>query len=144
MKTILYEYVVRITSAATSLQKGPLINALPNAGEIAILSKTFTEYAECERALTQLLALLASYESSLSDNNYVIVTAFNPLLARADVIMEKPAEIDSTWDKQTLLRAYVVDSETLKKQKVSYNVIGQIRLSDDYMDLLNSSSTTTQ
>ncbi len=119
-----YNYDVKIGYGADLIKTGPLSQSFPNCGELVITSKPFQDYNACENALSGLMSALTYIETKFSTKNHVIVTKINPILDNSG---KKHADAD-TWDKHTVMRAYVADSEELKKATLNYHVFGQIRV----------------
>ena len=118
-----FMYDIKIGVGANLLQVGKLADVLPHAGEMVITSKEFATYEECEKSLSSVMTFLAHSESRATEKNHVIVTKVNPAI---DDSGKLHADTGS-WDKFTILRAYVADSEQLKKAQLHYHVFGQIR-----------------
>jgi len=119
-----FNYDVKIGYGADILKTGPLSQSFANCGEIIITSKPFSDYAECERTLSNLMSKLSFIETKFSTRGHVIVTKVNPLL---DTTGKRHPDAD-TWDKFTVMRSYVADAEELKKATLNYHVLGQIRV----------------
>jgi len=119
-----FNYDVKIGHGADILKTGPLGKGLVNCGEIVITSRSFTDYAECEKTLSNLMSALSFIETKCSSQGHVIVTKLNPIL---DTTGKKHNDADS-WDKFTVMRSYVANADELKKSTLNYHVLGQIRV----------------
>lgn len=127
-----FTYDIKVGLGASMLQAGKFADALPSAGEMVITSKEFGTYEECEKSLSNVMAYLTHSESRATEKNHVIVTKVNPAIDNSG---KQHADAGS-WDKFTILRAYVADSEQLKKAQLHYHVFGQIR-ADHELTLAN-------
>lgn len=126
MTTAHYNYDVRISYGSDILKSGPFSESFANCGEMLITSKPYNEYAGCERALNGLMSSLSYLEAKLSDKNFVIVTKVNPIL---DASGKRKLDADAeTWDKHTVMRAYIADAKALKDTNLTYHVLGQIKV----------------
>jgi hypothetical protein len=119
-----FNYDVKIGYGADILKSGPLGQGFANCGEIVITSQPFTDYAECEKILTSLMSALSYIETKFSTQGHVIVTRLNPMLDTSG----KKYHDAGTWDKFTVMRSYIANSEELKKSTLNYHVLGQIRV----------------
>lgn len=117
-----FVYSIRVGHGAKLLKDGIYSVAFPNCGEMMINSKEFSSYEECEKNLNNLMMLLSRHEASAGDKNLVVVSKVNPLL---DTSGRKHADA-GTWDRFTIIRSYVADSDELKKSTLKYHVMGQI------------------
>lgn len=123
----MFAYTVRVGSGADLLRAGIYPVVLPNCGEIIINSHEFASFEECEKNLNSLMTVLTRHEASASDKNLVVVSKIHPQL---DTSGRKHADAN-TWDKFTIMRAYVADSDELKNSTLKYHVMGQIRTNRD-------------
>ena len=122
MENSLFVYVVRVGHGAGMLRTGQYKEALPNCGEIMISSKQFQSYEECEKNLNNLMVALTRFEAKSSDKNFVIVSKVNPVLDQSG----REHRDAASWEKNTIMRAYIADSDELKKSTLKYHVMGQI------------------
>lgn len=121
--TINFSYNIQIGRGANMLRNGAYKEFVPNCGQVVISSKSFSSYADCERAMNGLLTTLTRIEGRDSERNFVIVSKVNPVL---DTSGKKHADATS-WDRHTISRAYMADSEELKNAILKYHVLAQIR-----------------
>jgi hypothetical protein len=120
-----YLYSVKAGFKANMLSKDGFAGAMPGATEIIIRSEAFPTYDSCYASLTKLLSVLGRVEAEISGRSHVIALKKNPLHD------EKSTEDPATWDDNTVVRVYVVDSEILKSQSImKYEIIGQITTQD--------------
>ncbi len=119
-----FNYDVKIGYGADILKTGPLSKSFANCGELIITSKPFSDYEACEKSLSNLMSALSFIETKYSTKSHVIVTKVNPILDTSGKVHPDA----NTWDKFTVMRSYVADSEELKKATLNYHVLGQIRV----------------
>jgi hypothetical protein len=117
-----YFYDIKIGKDANMLKTGIFANVLKNCGEVIINSKSFESYSECEKILSKLLSSLSTIEARASNKSFVIFTKINPILENSS-----SASVES-WDRQTVLKAYVAESEALKKSQLDFHISGQVRV----------------
>lgn len=122
-----FQYDVQIGSESRMFQSEIFSSTLPAASEMYIKSEEFDSYDDCETSLTNLMAVLTRFESNANDTNYVIVKKINPVIDGS----EKKHSDASTWDKNTLIRVYMADSEALKNSVLRFQVVGQITVDRD-------------
>jgi hypothetical protein len=133
-----YTYDIKIGHGADILKQGPFSLSFEKCGEMIITSKQFLSYDECEKSLSCLMSTLSYLEAKFSAKSHVIVTKLNPVL---DATGKKHTDSD-TWDKQTVLRAYIADAEALKGSKLNYHVSGQIKVDQIILGLKPKSEST--
>jgi len=132
-----FNYDVKIGHGSDILKSGPLSQSLANCGEVIITSKAYSSYNECEKSMSSLMSALSYIESKFSTKSKVIVQKLNPILDNSG---KKHVDADS-WDKFTVMRAYVADAEELKKSTLEYHVLGQIRVDQIIIGLTPVSPT---
>lgn len=123
----IFSYNVRVGHGAEMLRGKIYADVIPNCGEMLISSKEFDSYEECETSLSNLMAHLTRFETRSSNKNHVLVSKINPEL---DTSGKKHMDA-SSWDRYTLMRTYIADSEELKNATLRYHVMGQIRSDRD-------------
>lgn len=117
-----FKYEVRIGTGACFLKSSKLGETFDRLEEMVIYSKPFNSYAECQQGLNGVMTYLSRAEAKAAKKSHVIVSKPNPMM---DDSGKKHADLAS-WDKFTLVRAYVADSEKLKSSQLTYHVLGQI------------------
>lgn len=123
MSDVKFQYDIKISSGTEFIKHSQIGDNIPNANEMIILSHYFSNYDECQRSLKDVLGFLSRSESSATSKNFVIVTKVNPLIDAT----EKLHRDASTWDRFTIMRAYVADSQKLKDSKLQFSILGQIK-----------------
>lgn len=130
-----FTYTVRFAGDLRDLVRGPMIEALENTSELVITSGEFTDYDGCIAAVSRLLSSLSSALSQKNGRAYVIVSKKNPIFDDENV------ELESTdgWDRFTVLRLYVADSEILKQQStLTYLASADVKVSESAIDLIRN------
>ncbi len=122
-----FKYDVQIGSDSSMFQSEAFITTIPAASEMVITSEDFDSYDDCESSLTNLMAVLTRFESNADNVNYVIVKKINPKIDGS----EKKSSDTSSWDKNTLIRVFMADSEALKKSILRFQVVGRIMVDRD-------------
>lgn len=127
MKAPKFQYDVQIGHESRMLQSGAFATTIPSASEMVITSEEFDSYDDCESSLTNLMAILTRFESNADSVNYVIVKKVNPSI---DGSGSEKKNVEA-WDKNTLVRVFMADSEALKESVLRFQVVGQIKVDRD-------------
>ena len=124
-----FTYSIKVEEGASILKSGEF-SAFKNAKEVLIASNKFPTYEECERAMSGVMTFLSYHEAKSAGRDHVIVSKLNPII---DENANKAEP--STWDKHTILRAYVADAESLKGAKLLYTVQGHIHVDKELLGI---------
>ena len=115
-----YQYKVRIAAGSGVLQTAEIADVIPDSTDIAIISRVFANYDECETKLGELMSELSSRESIATDKNFVIVAKKNPNIYGGKI---NEGEV---WENNTIIRFFIADTEPLKKLILNFSIDGRI------------------